>query len=41
MKTIAMVARFDDPAEMTLDELRVELAYPLDKPSDRFFRSPR
>jgi hypothetical protein len=31
---------FDATAEVTLDELRIELAYPLDEPSDRFFRQP-
>jgi transcriptional regulator with XRE-family HTH domain len=38
IKTIGMVARFDSTAEVTLDELRIELVYPLDEPSDRFFR---
>jgi transcriptional regulator with XRE-family HTH domain len=38
VKTIGMVARFDSPAEVTLDELRIELAYPLDENSERFFR---
>jgi transcriptional regulator with XRE-family HTH domain len=38
VKTIGMVARFDSPAEVTLDELRIELTYPLDEASDRFFR---
>jgi transcription regulator MmyB-like protein len=40
VKTIGMVARFDATAEVTLDELRIELAYPLDEPSHRFFRQP-
>jgi hypothetical protein len=34
-----MVARFDHPAEITLDELRVELMYPMDEVAERFFRS--
>jgi hypothetical protein len=36
-----MVARFDHPAEITLDELRVELMYPVDEAAERFFRSVR
>lgn len=39
IRTIAMVARFDHPAEVTLDELRVELMYPMDDLADRFFRA--
>ena len=38
VRTIAMVARFDPIAEVTLDELRVELMYPLDDAAERFFR---
>ncbi|HZM84302.1 MAG TPA: hypothetical protein VFC19_51945 [Candidatus Limnocylindrales bacterium] len=38
VKTIGIVARFDSTAEVTLDELRIELTYPLDEASDRFFR---
>jgi transcriptional regulator with XRE-family HTH domain len=38
VRTIAMVARFDPIAEVTLDELRVELMYPLDEAAERFFR---
>jgi len=38
VRTIAMVARFDPIAEVTLDELRVELMYPLDGAAERFFR---
>jgi MmyB-like transcription regulator ligand binding domain len=38
VRTIAMVARFDHIAEVTLDELRVELMYPLDDDAERFFR---
>ena len=39
VRTIAMTARFDDTAEVTLDELRIELMYPLDDDADRFFRA--
>lgn len=38
VRTIAMVARFDPVAEITLDELRIELMYPLDEAAERFFR---
>ena len=41
IRTIAMVARFDHPAETTLDELRLELMYPMDDAADQFFRSLR
>jgi hypothetical protein len=41
IRTIAMVARFDHPAEITLDELRVELMYPMDEAAERFLRSGR
>jgi hypothetical protein len=37
IKTIGIAARFDATADVTLDELRIELAYPLDEASDRFF----
>jgi hypothetical protein len=39
VRTVAMVARFDHPAETTLDELRVELLYPMDEDAAQFFRS--
>ena len=39
MRTIAMVARFDHTGDVTLDELRVELMYPLDSDAERFFRT--
>jgi transcriptional regulator with XRE-family HTH domain len=39
VRTVAMVARFDHPADTTLDEMRVELLYPLDDDAERFFRS--
>jgi hypothetical protein len=34
-----MVARFDHPAETTLDELRLELMYPMDGTAEEFFQS--
>jgi transcriptional regulator with XRE-family HTH domain len=39
VRTVAMVARFDHPTETTLDELRVELLYPMDEAADQFFHS--
>jgi transcriptional regulator with XRE-family HTH domain len=39
VRTIAMIARFDQAAEITLDELSVELMYPFDDAAERFFRS--
>ena len=39
VRTIAMVARFDHIGDVTLDELRVELMYPLDEDAERFFRT--
>jgi transcriptional regulator with XRE-family HTH domain len=41
IKTIGVAAHFDATAEITLDELRIELSYPLDQISDDFFRMPR
>jgi transcriptional regulator with XRE-family HTH domain len=41
VRTVAMVARFDQAADVTLDELRVELIYPFDDAADRFFRNDR
>jgi hypothetical protein len=38
VRTIAITARFDHIAEVTLDELRIELMYPLDEEAERFFR---
>ncbi len=38
VRTIGMAARFDPVSEVTLDELRVELIYPLDADAERFFR---
>jgi hypothetical protein len=39
IKTIGMVARFDPTTDVTLDELRIELMYPLDAEADDYFRS--
>ena len=39
VRAIVMTARFDHPAEVTLDELRIELMYPLDDDAERFFRA--
>jgi hypothetical protein len=33
-----MAARFDPVADVTLDDLRIELMYPLDEDAERFFR---
>jgi transcriptional regulator with XRE-family HTH domain len=38
VKTIGMVARFESSADITLDELRIELTYPLDAHADRVLR---
>jgi len=39
IKTIGIAARFDPATEVTLDELRIELVYPLDDTAERFFRT--
>jgi transcriptional regulator with XRE-family HTH domain len=39
VRTIAMTARFAHPTEVTLDELHIELTYPMDDDADRFFRA--
>jgi hypothetical protein len=39
VRTIAIVARFDPVAEVTLDELRIELMYPRDAAAERFLRN--
>ena len=39
IRTIAMTARFDHAADVTLDELCAELIYPLDDAADRYFRT--
>ena len=38
IRTVAMVALFEYPADVTLEELRVELMYPMDTTAERFFR---
>ena len=38
IKTVAVVARFGTAREVTLDELRVELVFPLDEEAEAFFR---
>jgi transcriptional regulator with XRE-family HTH domain len=38
IKTIGIAARFDPTTDITLDELRIELTYPLDTIADEFFR---
>jgi NADPH:quinone reductase len=38
IKTIGIAARFDPTTDVTLDELRVELTYPLDAAAEAFFR---
>jgi transcriptional regulator with XRE-family HTH domain len=38
IKTIGIAARFDPTTDVTLDELRIELTYPLDTVADAFFR---
>jgi hypothetical protein len=37
VRTLTVVARFESAVDVTLDELRVELVYPQDDASDRFF----
>jgi transcriptional regulator with XRE-family HTH domain len=39
VRTITVAARFESVADVTLDEVRVELVYPEDEPSERFFRA--
>lgn len=38
IKTVGIVARFGTAREVTLDELRVELVFPLDEEAEAFFR---
>ena len=38
VRTITVAATFESVADVTLDEVRVELIYPEDDASDRFFR---
>jgi hypothetical protein len=37
IRTMAMVARFDQVADVTLDELRIELMYTADETAERLF----
>jgi transcriptional regulator with XRE-family HTH domain len=39
VKTIGIAARFESTTEVTLDELRIELTFPLDADADRILRS--
>jgi transcriptional regulator with XRE-family HTH domain len=39
VRTITVAARFESVADITLDEVRVELVYPEDDASDRFLRT--
>jgi hypothetical protein len=39
VRTLGMAVRFDPVAEVTLDELRIELIYPLDDDAEDFFRN--
>jgi transcriptional regulator with XRE-family HTH domain len=39
VRTITVAARFESVADVTLDEIRVELVYPEDESSERFFRA--
>jgi transcriptional regulator with XRE-family HTH domain len=39
VRTIGMAARFDPVADVTLEELRIELFYPLDETAERFFHT--
>jgi transcriptional regulator with XRE-family HTH domain len=39
VRTITVAARFESVADVTLDEVRVELVYPEDETSAQFFRS--
>lgn len=39
IRTLVLAARFDSALDVTVDELRIELIYPLDDEADAFFRS--
>lgn len=39
IRTITVAARFESVADVTLDEVRVELFYPEDEGSEQFFRN--
>jgi transcriptional regulator with XRE-family HTH domain len=41
VRTIVMVARFDPVLDVTLDNVRVELMYPMDDEAERYFRDRR
>lgn len=41
VRTVTVAARFESTVDITLDELRVELIYPHDDDSDRFFHERR
>jgi transcriptional regulator with XRE-family HTH domain len=38
IRTVVLAAQFDTAVEVTLDELRIELIYPLDDDAEHFFR---
>lgn len=38
VRTVTVAARFESVSDITLDEIRVELVYPEDEVSGRFFR---
>jgi hypothetical protein len=38
IRTVVLAARFDTAIKITLDELRIELFYPLDATAEQFFR---
>lgn len=40
VKIVGVTAQFDTTSEITLNELRIELSYPLDRAIEEFFRSP-
>jgi transcriptional regulator with XRE-family HTH domain len=39
IRTMVIAARFDNAVDVTLDELRIELVYPLDEAAEEFFRA--
>lgn len=38
VRTITVAARFESVTDIALDEIRIELIYPADPPSEQFFR---
>lgn len=38
LRTVTVAARFESTADVTLDEVRVELIYPEDAATERFFQ---